>query len=239
MTAELHTLTGAYALGAVSGPEERAFRRHLAVCDACREEVRELTETAARLAMAVAEVPPPGMRERVMAALPEVRQLPPHAPAPRAVRRRWRISHLALAACVAVAAVATGVAIDARHRADVAVRAEQRAAELSAVTAAPDATFHTGALTGGGTATVVSSPRLARSAVLFHGLPALPDSHVYELWYRRDGAMVPAGLLPPGRPAGAALLDGTPTGADAVGVTAEPPGGSSTPTGPPLVVLPL
>jgi anti-sigma factor RsiW len=238
VTADLHTLTGAYALGAVSGPEEQAFRRHLAECAACRQEVREFTETAARLAMAVAEEPPDGLRERVLAALPAVRQLPPDAPAPRTTRRRLRLSHLALAACVAVAAVTTGVAIDARHRADVAARAEQRATELSAVTAAPDATFHTGPLKGGGTATVVSSPGLGRSAVLFHDLPDLPDSRVYELWYRRAGTMFPAGLLP-GRPAGTALLDGTPTGADAVGITAEPPGGSPTPTGPPLLLLPL
>ncbi|MFI0719349.1 anti-sigma factor domain-containing protein [Streptomyces sp. NPDC021224] len=238
MTADLHTLTGAYALGAVSGPEERAFRHHLAECGACRQEVREFTETAARLAMAVAEVPPAAMRERVLAALPAVRQLPPDAPAPRPPRRRWRLSHLALAACLAVTAVATGLALDARHRADVAVRAEQRAAELNAVTTAPDATFHTGPLTGGGTATVVSSPTLGRSAVLFHDLPDLPDSRVYELWYRRAGTMAPAGLLP-ARPAGTALLDGTPAGADAVGITAEPPGGSPAPTGPPLLVLPL
>lgn len=58
-TVDLHTLTGAYALGALSEQESAEFTRHLAQCPACYQEVRELQETAARLALAVAEVPRP------------------------------------------------------------------------------------------------------------------------------------------------------------------------------------
>ncbi|MBY8880115.1 anti-sigma factor [Actinacidiphila acidipaludis] len=247
-TVDLHTLTGAYAVGALSGPEAEAFRRHMAECEACAQEVRELSETAARLALAVAEVPPDGLRERVMASLPEVRQLPPEVavvPLHPAARRgpARRLPHLAAAACLVIAGIATGVAVDAQHRADVqhrrSVRAEQQAAELSALTSAPDATLHTGALKGGGTATVVASRSLGRAAVLFHDLPALSGSRVYELWYSHGGTMVPAGLVEPGRTAGAAVLAGAPTGADGVGITAEPHGGSPAPTGAPLVVLPV
>ncbi len=245
---DLHTLTGAYAVGALTGQEAAEFRRHMARCQACAQEVRELGETAARLAMAVAEVPPADLRTRVMAALPEVRQLPPDVPAapPRpAARRAWRqrMPYLAAAACLVAAAAAVGVAVDARHEADVqrdrTARAEQRAAALSALTAAPDATFRTGALKGGGTATVVASRDLGRAAVLFHDLPALPRSRVYELWFSRGGTMVPAGLVDPGRATGSLLLSGTPAGADGVGITAEPSGGSPAPTGSPLVLLPV
>lgn len=247
-TADLHTLTGAYALGALSDAEAEEFARHLAQCPACAQEVRELRETAARLALAVAEVPPAGLRDRVMAALPEVRQLPPEAAdvtlLPQSRRSRWRgLPALVAAACLAAAAVATGVAVDARHQADQAradtARAQQQAAAVSAVAAAPDAAFRTGALTGGGTATVVSSARLGKAAVIYHGLPELPDSRVYQLWFSRGGTMVSAGLLATGRPTGSALLDGGTAGADAVGVTAEPPGGSATPTSTPLTLLPL
>ncbi|MET7439499.1 zf-HC2 domain-containing protein, partial [Streptomyces sp. NPDC005568] len=56
-TVDLHTLTGAYALHALSEDERGAFERHAADCEACTEEVRELTETAARLALAVSAVP--------------------------------------------------------------------------------------------------------------------------------------------------------------------------------------
>ncbi|WNI16757.1 anti-sigma factor [Actinacidiphila sp. ITFR-21] len=245
--ADLHTLTGAYAVGALPAGEAADFERHVARCEACAREVRELRETAARLALAVAEVPPAGLRVRVLAALPDVRQLPPRTrrrPA-AAGDRRWRprLPYLAAAACLAVAAVAAGVAVDARHDA-AAQRGRTAAAEagsraVGAVAAAPDAAFHTRALTGGGTATVVFSVRLGRTAVLFHGLPKLPGSRVYELWYSRDATMVPAGLLDPADPSAALLLTGGPAGAEAVGVTVEPHGGSATPTGTPLAVVPL
>lgn len=45
-TVDLHTLTGAYALGALSEQESAEFAGHLAQCQACTQEVRELRETA-------------------------------------------------------------------------------------------------------------------------------------------------------------------------------------------------
>ena len=57
--ADLHTLTGAFALDALSEREAKEFDRHLSRCPMCAQEVGELRETAARLALAVAEVPPP------------------------------------------------------------------------------------------------------------------------------------------------------------------------------------
>ncbi|MFE7117349.1 anti-sigma factor domain-containing protein [Streptomyces sp. NPDC057654] len=249
-TVDLHTLTGAYALGALSGQEAAEFERHLVRCPACDREVRELRETAARLAVAVAEVPPAQLRTRVMAALPGVRQLPPvrreAAVVPLRRRLRNRLPQFAVAACLAAALAAGGLALDARHDADQqrdsAARAEQRASTLSALMAAPDASFHTTALKGGGTATLVASERQGRSALVYDGLPDLPQSRVYQLWYSRGGTMVPAGLLIPsgsGGSSGATLLTGTPRGADGVGVTVEPAGGSTTPTGKPLALLPV
>ncbi|WP_406482848.1 anti-sigma factor domain-containing protein [Streptomyces platensis] len=246
-TVDLHTLTGAYALGALSEQESAEFTRHLAQCPACTQEVRELQETAARLALAVAEVPPAGLRTRVMAALPEVRQLPPrgrHATVvPLRRGMRHRLPYLAAAACLAVAALAGGLAVNAQNEADDqrdrTTRAEQQAAAVSALMTAPDATFHTTALKGGGSGTVVASQRRGQTAFLYHGLPALSGQRVYELWYSRNGAMEPAGLVRTGSSSGAMLLTGGPQGADGVGVTAEPPGGSSRPTTAPLAVLRL
>ncbi|OSY43847.1 anti-sigma factor [Streptomyces platensis] len=246
-TVDLHTLTGAYALGALSEQESAEFTRHLAQCPACTLEVRELQETAARLALAVAEVPPAGLRTRVMAALPEVRQLPPrgrHATvAPLRRGMRHRLPYLAAAACLVVAALAGGLAVNSRNEADEqrarTARAEQQAAAVSALMTAPDATFHTTALKGGGSGTVVASQRKGQTAFLYHGLPALSGQRVYELWYSRNGAMEPAGLVRTGSSSGAMLLTGGPQGADGVGVTAEPQGGSSRPTTAPLAVLRL
>ncbi|OPF70697.1 anti-sigma factor [Streptomyces antioxidans] len=249
MTAgDLHTLTGAYALDALTEREAAEFDRHLAVCDACAQEVRELRATAARLARAVAEEPPARLRAKVMAALPEVRQLPPEGRkvpvVSLAARRRWlRIPYLVTAACLAVTVVAGGLVLDARDDADGqrarTDRAERRANGLSALMAAPDATFRATALKGGGSGTVVVSRRLGRAAFVYHDLPTLRKAGVYELWYSRNGTMVPAGLLEPGRATGAVFLTGGPHGADGVGVTAEPRGGSDKPTSAPLAVVAL
>jgi hypothetical protein len=245
---DLHTLTGAYALDALSARDAEEFGRHLAECEACTQEVRELRETAARLALAAAEVPPARLRARVMEALPKVRQLPPGGRGSTVVpfaapRRGRRLPYLAAAACLALAAVAGGVTLGAQHEADRqrarAARVEQQAAALTTLLAAPDATFRTTALTGGGTGTIVASQQLDQAAFVYRGLPALPDSRVYELWYSRNGTMVPAGLVEPSGSTGATLLTGGPHGADGVGVTAEPRGGSARPSSTPLAVVRL
>ncbi|QMU79683.1 anti-sigma factor [Streptacidiphilus sp. PB12-B1b] len=252
-TADLHTLTGAYALHALSDREAKDFARHLDICDACAQEVRELQETAARLALAAAEAPPADFRARVMAAIPEVRQLPPlvpDSPEAGAAQRvgRWRLwnrrlPQLVLAACLAVAVVAVGVAVDAEHQVSQqrsrTAQAEQQAATLSQLLVAPDATYHTGKLVGGGSSTVVASQQLGQAAFVYHDLPTLPNSKVYEIWYSRGGVMVPAGLLGSAQASGATLLHGSPSGAAGVGVTVEPAGGSPRPTTSPILLTAL
>jgi anti-sigma factor RsiW len=246
--ADLHTLTGAYALNALDEREAEDFGRHLADCEACTREVRELQATAARLARAVAEVPPPELHQRVMAAIGEVRQLPPQIPPQATVvsLRRWRsrgLPYLAAAACLALAAVAGGLTIQARHQADrqrsAAAQAQQQTVRLTRLMSASDATLRGGAVHGGGSATVIASKQLNQAALVYHGLPALAGGKVYELWYSVSGSMVPAGLLASGRPDGATLFKGGPLGAAAVGVTVEPAGGSPKPTTDPILLLPM
>jgi anti-sigma-K factor RskA len=89
---ELHTLTGVYALDALDGAERDRFEHHLHRCPQCDNEVRGMRETAGRLGMAVAAVPPAHLRERVLAAVANTRQLPPETqqlPARGSVLSRW------------------------------------------------------------------------------------------------------------------------------------------------------
>ena len=74
MSGDLHTLTGAYAADALSETERLAFERHLDACPACDQEVRELTETTARLGSAVALPPPAALWDRVRAEAAATRQ---------------------------------------------------------------------------------------------------------------------------------------------------------------------
>ncbi|MEU0551652.1 zf-HC2 domain-containing protein [Micromonospora sp. NPDC005979] len=91
MSADIHTLAGAYALNAVDELERAAFERHLADCESCRQEVTELRETVARLADdTVVEAMPQGLRERTLvqaARTPQVRSAAAGDSATRQPRR--------------------------------------------------------------------------------------------------------------------------------------------------------
>ncbi|MDQ3787179.1 MAG: zf-HC2 domain-containing protein, partial [Actinomycetota bacterium] len=71
---DVHALTGAYVLDAVPELERVAFERHLAECDACTQEVRELRETATRLALAATADPPQELKARVLNQIRTTRQ---------------------------------------------------------------------------------------------------------------------------------------------------------------------
>jgi anti-sigma factor RsiW len=75
---EAHTLAGAYAMDAIPAADRARFERHLAGCEECAREITSLREATARLATASAVPPPPGLKERVLAAAAQTRQ---HAPA--------------------------------------------------------------------------------------------------------------------------------------------------------------
>ncbi|WP_129306098.1 anti-sigma factor [Streptomyces sp. L2] len=242
--ADLHTLTGAYALHALSAEERSAFERHMASCEACATEVRELSATAGRLGLAAAVPPRTGLREDVLRRIESVRQEPPRhtgARAPAAVRRGTRLTRWALAACLAAAAGLGGATVWQHEQADQArqraARAEHRSDEIAAVLAAPDAHTTTARLAGGGTATVVVSRDRDRAVFVDAGLATPPQGKVYELWFDDHGTMRPAGLLSPGRATQAVLMSGAVNGARGVGVTVEPAGGSSRPTSTPVAAM--
>ena len=105
---DLHTLTGVYALDALDTAAEVArFERHLNRCDSCTGEVRGFRETATRLAMAVAQQPPPTLRAAVMADVERTRQVPAVDDRARHARRAPRLT---LVPRLAMAGAALGLA---------------------------------------------------------------------------------------------------------------------------------
>ncbi|MGV9270205.1 anti-sigma factor [Kitasatospora sp. NPDC003701] len=245
--ADLHTLTGAYAAHALDPVESAAFERHLTDCPVCAREVAEFAATLARLGSAAFVVPPDALRVQVLAALPTVRQdAPPTAPVPggtiRSGRRPGGWTKLALAACLAAAAGAGGLAVQQHRQAEEArgraAAVRQEADRLAGLLTAPDTRTATGAATGGaGAGTVVWSRERGRVAFLASGLPAPAAGTTYQLWFDDAGTMRVAGLLPGGD--GVLLLTGPLGGARGVGVTVEPAGGSARPTAAPVLLLPL
>jgi Anti-sigma-K factor rskA/Putative zinc-finger len=250
MSADLHTLTGAYAAHALSDGERLAFERHLAVCPACAREVRELSETAARMGAAVAARPPAALWERVRAEVVVTRQLPPVV---GRVERRRRTEHgggfagllagrrrfpplLAAAAALLVAAVSvTALNLGLPDR------SERPVDLVAAVLGAPDARRVVAALPGRpGRATVVVSREQGRAVFEASGLPPAPADRTYQLWVVDRSGPRPAGLVEAGGAGQVTrLLDGRVTGTEQVAMTVERRGGSARPTSEPVVVVDL
>ncbi|MEV7071915.1 anti-sigma factor [Streptomyces sp. NPDC093990] len=246
MTAvDLHRMTGAYALHALSEEENAAFERHLPGCEPCAQETAELRATAARLGLAATTAPPVDLRAQVLRRITTVRQVPPGPPAEalsvRAGRRTRALSRWALAACLAAATALGGTTVwqyqraeDARDRAGQAVRT---ADEIAAVLSAPDARTRAAELADGGTGTVVVSRGLDRAVFAVSGMARPPGGKVYQLWFDEDGTMRSAGLMDPGRSDQTVLMRGAVDGASGMGITVEPVGGSEHPTSAPVALM--
>ncbi|WP_125611671.1 anti-sigma factor [Specibacter cremeus] len=268
MDEQLHLLTGAYALNALDDVERAAFERHALGDGQTRQEVRELSETAALLAAgAPAQAPPPQLKSDVMAAIRNTRQLPAtgvakdtgYATVPRASRRGWTTAGarpvpprrrrlaavLAAAAVVVLAAGGVGgwVLGQANRNSTLeqqlgAAQAQQH--EFTEILGAADARLSTADVPGGGTVAVAWSVSADRAAVLARGMPALPAGKAYELWFITAAGAVPAGMLPEAAQGSAArVLQGRMDGATQVGITVEPAGGSKAPTTAPIVLQKL
>ncbi|GAB3837266.1 anti-sigma factor [Kribbella italica] len=231
---DLHALTGAYALDALSADEQAAFEEHLVGCTECAVEVDELREAAGKLSANVAMAPPARLKADVMAAIGQVEQLPPLDSNVVALRSRRfsRRTVLTLAAAAVAVAVSGGIAID-QYRDNAAT--QQASDQFAALLAAPDARTVRGAVNGGGQATVVASNRQDAAVVVLHDLRALPSSQTYQLWLI-DSAQVAHSVGLTGTDQ-TKYISGGVTGKVAFGLTVEPSGGSPKPTMPAAVVI--
>jgi anti-sigma-K factor RskA len=240
---ELHLLTGAYAVDALTGAELDEFERHLQRCTSCTEEVRGLRETAARLGMTAAIAPPPSMRRQVLAAASRTRQLPPSSgrliarDTPRRVTRLRRSlpRSVALVAMAAVIVVLAVLQVNTRHQLQ---QTQQGSRAVAAVLAAPDARIETSASNVGGTVTAVISPRDREAVITTAGMPTPTDAKVYQLWVIGASGARSAGLLP-GSSTGitSPVLAADVQPGDRLGITVEPAGGTRQPTTTPIVLL--
>jgi anti-sigma factor RsiW len=257
MSADLHTLTGAYATDALAETERLAFERHLHACPACAREVRELTETAARLGSAVAVAPPAALWERVRAEAAATRQQPPvvgragrngtaaanggstplSVVGGRGVRRRFP-PLLAAAAALLVAAISvTALNLGLPGQGG---RSEGPVDLVAAVLAAPDARRIAATPGPTGQVAVVVSRRRGQAVFEASGLPEVPAARTYQLWVVDRSGPRPAGLVEPGGGGKVTrLLDGRVTGSEQVAMTVERRGGAARPTSEPVVVVDL
>ncbi len=242
-----HALVGAYVLDAMDASERRAFEAHLEGCESCGIEVRELQATAAQLGHAAEAVPPPALRERVLSAIDTIRQDAPVVPLHQR-RRRGRLGRSArrlslgnVAAAVLAFAVVTLGGLYAQTSADLN-RLEQVAAaggvgdDLVSVLSAPDAQVGEIAAPAIGSARFVWSDGRDLGVLVGDRIGEAPDGHTYALWLIDEGSAHYAGSFTPnGHGLVAAVVSGDLEGADSLGITAEPIGPITHPTGPILM----
>ncbi|WP_410667907.1 anti-sigma factor domain-containing protein [Amycolatopsis sp. cmx-4-68] len=235
-TADVHSLTGAYALHALTSDEQAAFERHLAECGACADEVAELRATAARLGAAAALAPRAALRTQVLAAIATNRQERPLVGDPVVTPLRRRRFTRVTGAIASVAAAATllvgGVALG--NHVPPPPPTAQNAADT--IVTEPDAVTYR-ATTPGARAAAVASHGRGKVVITAQGLPALDRSRIYQVWLIGPRGPQSAGLLP--GEAGAPLVADLPPDSNRIAVTAEPAGGSPQPTTPGVVRIDL
>ena len=256
---EPHTLAGAYAMDAISEEDRARFERHLARCAECAQEIASLREATARLATATAQTPPPGLKERVMAAAATTRQRVPvtaDVPARSAwvkdarIRTRawfhslaWRGRLVVAAGAVATVAVLGAAVVFGISNGTMRQQLSQAQAgsqQVAAVLSARDATMMTGTVRGGGTVTIVASHSMRALVFTAAGLRALPASRGYELWLIGSAGVRPVGMFPQASDhmVGPVIASGLRPG-DHLALTVEPAGGTSRPTSPMMLDLAL
>ena len=204
----------AYVLGSLEPAEADAFRRHIAECDACRDEVAAYEQITHALPAASAQKPVPReLRRRV---LKEVRATPKAGGAPSRVTvpRSWRPRAAWGGALAAVAVVVIlAIVLSSGGSGTRTIEASAGSAELR--------------ITGD------------HADLIVHRLPQLPAGRIYQMWVQRgNGRPLPTGTLFSVSAGGTAAVGvpGTLSGDSAVLVTQEPAGGTPAPTSAPVIV---
>lgn len=226
----------AWVLGTLPSEEAQRFGEHLTVCGTCQAEVASLRAAADAMADAVPPAtPPPHLGARLMAAVRKEAELfraavasePDPVDAGRPRRRLLRSTALVLGAVGLVVAgtVLGGLLADPEDRG-------ARSRTIPGIVTRP------------------AGPLDARAAILVRGdattlvlsgVDGPPDGRIYQAWLERPPrAPVPTGALFSVGATGDTTISLPPLrDARRMIVTTEPPGGSTVPMLPPVVVVDL
>jgi anti-sigma-K factor RskA len=239
---DVAALISAHALGALDPDQSALAERHIAASDDCRRAYEEALETAAALALAVADSEPPAeLRDRIVAAA-RAERLPVAKPAekPAAPHRKLRLAGLltpstGFAVIGVAAAIVFALIAASQHDSASSARDDQQA--LVAILSAPDAHVVPLKSAAGGPSggrMIVSKNR----AALVSSLQNAPAGHTYQAWGLRPGGASPVPLPTFSGDGDVVILDDVGS-YDGVGVTVEPSGGSQKPSSAPFAVASL
>jgi anti-sigma-K factor RskA len=223
---------GAYLLGALEPGELEHFEAHLAECGTCRRDVAELKVAADALPVSVPLVSPsPALKDRIMAVVESEAELLAAAgkradePAAAARPRRDRGRLLGWLSRPAVALASVLLLLAGGGLAGVLLSGEDDSRTVVAQTQSPRADVRLEIGDDG-------------STLVARNMPAPPSGRIYQVWLKRPGKdPEPTSVLWSTRGDGSAevAVPGSLEGVEAVLVTDEPPGGSETPSKPPVI----
>ena len=238
---DVAALITAHALGALEPDQAALAEEHIAASDACRRAYEDALETAAALALAVADSEPPAdLRERIVAAARAERAESAPTVRPAAPRRRFRLAGLLTPSSgfamlgVAAAIVFALVAVSQRDSAD---SARDREAALVSILGAPDARVVPMLPSGGGAAegsVVVSQGR----AAVVSSMSRPPSGRTYQAWGLPSAGGKPVPLPTFSRPGAVLIVDDVAKYSQLL-VTVEPNGGSQAPSAAPIAAAKL
>lgn len=202
---DLHALTGSYVLNALDADERALFDAHLSQCQACQDEVAELSRAASLLATTVGSPVPSSLRARVLDAIGDTRQRAPVTPVslrPRA--RQFRRVTAVAASLMLIAATGTlsVIVTDLRNQVEQLEQAADLAARdsdiVTRILGYNDMMMVESARESAQAVRVLMSASHGEGVLLTDAMTAPPKDHAYALWMiHHDGTITPAGLVNP------------------------------------------
>jgi len=228
MRGSLHVenLLPAYALGCLEEQELDRVRRHLEDCDACRASLDRYEELTASLGLAAPRAQPPaGLKRRILAGVSG-------RPAPARLRLAGGAARASLRLALPIAAAALLFLSLGLNLA-----LWRRLAHLEATTPVlPDQVALLGATpsAAGARGMLLFHPEDTEATLVVEDLPPLQEGRQYQLWLIREGKRTNGGVFSVTSGGYGCLLIASPSPVgsyDALGITEEPAGGSSGPTG--------
>jgi anti-sigma-K factor RskA len=216
----------AYAFGTADPVRAARVQAHVATCPECAAALRDYREIVRLLPLGLpAARPPAGARARLLMRARgggEMTAAPPPRPAPRELERS-RLASLRLALVAVLLLVLTGVGVAVNEEFGQGQVGYRWSVSMDGTENAPEADGMVVFASGG-------------AQLLVSGLPPLSPDHVYQFWFARpDQYHVSRGVFTVDERGTASLpVEGPPQGQgfNRCGVTEEPAGGSTEPTGP-------
>lgn len=218
----IRDLLPGFALGCLDPEDERAVSAHLPGCSACRGELESFVHVADRLSATIpAAEPPAGLEPRILRGIgsraPRVSRFPR--------RETWRPA-LASMAAVFIAALVAGNLLQWTG----VIRPGGRAGGTRLMTVMLDGTSDARGAYG----TIVLDTTDREGVLAVTGLPRLDGAHQYQLWLIRGAERRSGGVFSVDAEGYGSLLLKVPSDFRdfrAFGISVEPAGGSTAPTG--------